>query len=105
MIQLALIKGHLRCISMAAAVFVNNSGSEIIERLSSPEAVRLQKFHMLRQFPGCHLPKGLILAPGHSHIRVVIPGDETVVADRPNQRSRIQSIADFIFSADSVNLL
>ena len=58
----------------------------------------------LGQLPWRHLAERLVLAAGEIHVRVVVPGNEPVVAHRPDQGSRVQTVADLILAADPVHL-
>ena len=104
MIQLSLIVLHFRAVLMAFTFFVNDSGSKIIKCLSAPVTVRLQKLHGIRQLPWSHLHKRLILVPGKRHIRVIIPGDEPLMAYSAYKGARVQHVADIILAANPVYL-
>ena len=105
MVQFSLIKLHLLVILVNAAVVVNDAGGKIIEHLSSSDILRPQKRHPLRQLPSCHLQKFLIIRAGENHVRIVVPGDKALMPDCAQQRARVNHIFNFIFPADSVNLL
>ena len=103
-VQLSLIVGHLRRIPVAAALVVDDPRGEVVKCLPAPHLVRLQKLHALGQLPWRHLAERLVLAAGEIHVRVVVPGNEPVVAHRPDQGSRVQTVADLILAADPVHL-
>ena len=63
-----------------------------------------QQLHGIRQLPWSHLHKCLILVPGKRHIRVIIPGDEPLMAYSAYKGARVQHVADIILAANPVYL-
>ncbi len=47
--------------------------------------------------------KLLIVFPEHIDIRIVIPGDKSLVSDSTEERASSDPVRDIVFSADSVN--
>ena len=104
MVQLSLIVLHLGAVLMALAFLVNNPGRKIIKRLSSPEAVRFQQFHGVGQLPWSHLHKRLILVSGKCHIRIIVPGNESLVAYSAYEGACVQHVTDIVLAANPVYL-
>ena len=58
-----------------------------------------------RQLAGQDLHQPLIVLPHQANIQVVVPGDETIVANSTQQSASVKEIRDIIFAADPVKLL
>ena len=59
---------------------------------------------MLGQFGWQHLHKPQIVGAQQAHVKVVVPGDEAIVAHGTEQRAAIEEIGDVILAADAVQL-
>ena len=60
--------------------------------------------NIIRQFPLRHLAEAVVILTQHHNIRIVIPGNKSVMADCTEQRTARQKIFDVVLAADPVNL-
>ena len=80
---------HTKLVELVKAVFVG--------------LVRLER-HALWQLVHDHLCEFVVVLARHHYIGVVVPRDETVVADSAQQRAAAQIILDVVLFADAVDL-
>ena len=60
---------------------------------------------MGRQFLGRDLLEAVLVLYGHGDVDVVVPGNESLVAHRAQQRSAVEPVFDMVLLADAVDLL
>lgn len=59
---------------------------------------------VLRQFTGQHLHQAQVVVVEQAHVKVIVPGDETVVANGTQQRASIKEIGNVVFATDAIEL-
>ena len=87
-VELSVIEFHVGVIlRMPAGWQIQHARHEIIERVATLVFIRADELHRLRKLGiRIHL-KALELFPAEHKIHVIIPGDEALVPNRPEERA------------------
>ena len=90
---------------MDAAVVIDDARCKIIKHLATPDLLRAQQGHSLRQLPRRYLQKHLIIGTCKCQIDIIIPRDKSLMTHCAQKCPRIQHIGNLVFPADPVYLL
>ena len=106
MVELSLIKGHVRVVlCVPTGVEIEHTWYEIIEGLAATILIRQHELHVLRELRTCHIDEALELFSSEAEIDIVIPRDEALMTHSTEERAGIDEVGDAMAITDRLHRL